>query len=269
MEADTGLLGLLTPKNLLLVFSLAGGALVVTRLVEAFLEGLARRNPRSRFALKRAASIVRFLLFLLALGLGLELVAPTREVKFATLTTFGLALGLGGQDLVRNLVGGMVVLFDKPFQLGDRVRIGEAYGEIDHIGLLTLSLTTPDDTRVTLPNSLVASRDVWNSNSGVPDCQVVTDLYLPHGSDPQVLETIGREAAWCSPFTLLSKPVAIRVSDHLAEFPWTLLRIKAYVYDHRQEPAMQTDLTIRVKQELRRLGVIQEPAPNRRPAGPT
>ena len=45
MEAHTGLLGLLTPKNLLLILSLVGGALGATRLVEAFLEGLARRNP--------------------------------------------------------------------------------------------------------------------------------------------------------------------------------------------------------------------------------
>ncbi len=258
METHTGLSSLLTPRNLVLVASLAAAALVTTRLTEAFLEGLARRNPRARFTLKRTASIARFLLTLLAVLVGVEMVAPTQEVKLATLTTFGLALGLGGQDLVRNLVGGMVVLFDKPFQLGDRVKIGEAYGEVHHIGLLATRLVTPDDTLVTIPNSVVASRDVWNANSGVPDCQVVTNLYLPHGADPHLVQTVGWQAAWCSPFTLLSKPVAVRVSDHLAEHPWTLLRIKAYVYDHRQEPAMQSDLTVRIKTELRRRGVLRE-----------
>jgi small-conductance mechanosensitive channel len=258
METGTGLLDLLTPHNLLLILALAGVALGTNRLVEAFLDRLGRQNPRSRFALKRAASIIRFLVLMLALGLGLELVAPTREVKLATLTTFGLALGLGGQELVRNLVGGMVILFDKPFQLGDQVQIGEAQGEINHIGLLTTRLTTPDDTVVTLPNSLVASRDVWNSNSGVPDCLVVTSLYLPLSSNPRLLETIGWEAAWCSPYTLLSKPVTVLVTDHMSATPWTLLRIKAYVYEHRQTSAMMNDLTIRVKQELRRRGVLQE-----------
>jgi hypothetical protein len=63
--------------------------------------------------------------------------------------SIGIALGLGAQDLVRNVIGGIVVLADRPFQLGDRVRVGDAYGEIDHIGLRSTKLTTPDDTRGT------------------------------------------------------------------------------------------------------------------------
>jgi small-conductance mechanosensitive channel len=143
---------------------------------------------------------------------------------------------------------------DRPYQLGDRVKMGEAYGEIDHIGLRSTKLTTPDDTRVTIPNADVMTSHVYNANSGVPDCQVVTDLFLPINIDPDEAISIGREVAFTSPFLLTKKPVVVLLADQFDQEPYTRLRIKAYVYDHRFEPAMQSDLTIRAKREFRKRG---------------
>ena len=97
----------------------------------------------------------------------------------------------GRSGSVKNFVGGIVVLADRPYQLGDRVRIGDAYGEIDHIGLRSTKLTTPDDTHVTIPNAQILSDRVFNANSGVPDCQVVTDLFLPVDTDPDMALKVG------------------------------------------------------------------------------
>ena len=149
-----------------------------------------------------------------------------------------------------------MVLTDRPYQLGDRVKIGDAYGEIDHIGLRSTKMTTPDDTRVTIPNADVMTSHVFNANSGVPDCQVVTDLFLPHDSDPDLAIRIGNEVAYTSPYILLSKPVAVLVADCYDQRPYLRLRVKAYVYDHRLEPRMQSDITARAKKEFLRLGVL-------------
>ena len=175
----------------------------------------------------------------------------------ALIASIGLAVGLGAQDLVKNIIGGLVVLIDRPYQLGDRVRIGAAYGEIDHIGLRSTKLTTPDDTRVTIPNSEVLTGTVFNANSGVPDCQVVTDIIVPHNIDPGLAINLGYEAAYTSPFLLLDKPVVVLLLDRFDRAPYSILRVKAYVYDHRSEPRMQSDITIRVKSELLRIGVLQ------------
>ena len=52
---------------------------------------------------------------------------------------------------------GLAILIGRPYQIGDRVKVGDAYGEIDHIGLWSTKLTTPDDTRVTIPTPLRAA----------------------------------------------------------------------------------------------------------------
>lgn len=227
---------------------------LLIRWISGFLEYLSGRVPRARFFFKRLEPVLRITLWFFAILLLFGLLAPSRETFLASIASLGLALGLGAQDLIKNVIGGLVILVDRPYQLGDRVRIGEAYGEIDHIGLRSTKLTTPDDTRVTIPNLEILSRQVFNANSGVLDCQVVTDLYLPPDVDPAEAVRIGLEAAYSSPYLLSRKPVVVNFLDHFSEAPYVVVRVKAYVFDHRYENRMMSDITMRAKAEFIRRG---------------
>ncbi len=229
---------------------------LLVRVSQSLLETLSRRAPRARFFFKLLSPVFRFFLWIAGTVIVLTIFAPSRETLLAVLASVGIALGLGAQDLVKNLIGGLVILIDRPYQLGDRVKIGDAYGEIDHIGLRSTKLTTPDDTRVTIPNSDILSGKAWNANSGVPDCQVVTDLFVPHDTDPTEVIGIGAEAAYSSPYVLLSKPVVVLLQDHFQDGPYMTVRVKAYVYDHRFEPRLQSDITQRAKAEFLRRGML-------------
>ena len=143
-------------------------AWIVIRWSSAFLELLSRRSTRARFFIKRAEPVVRMCIWFVAVFVCFDLLAPSRETFWAGMASLGIAFGLGAQDLIKNLVGGLVVLGDRPYQLGDRVRIGDAYGEIDHIGLRSTKLTTPDDTRVTIPNAQVLNDRVSTPTPACP-----------------------------------------------------------------------------------------------------
>jgi hypothetical protein len=81
-------------------------------------------------------------------------------------------------------------------------------------------------------------------------------MIVPHNIDPQMTIELGYEAAYSSPFLLLDKPVAVLILDRFDRAPYCILRVKAYVYDHRAEPRMQSDITARVKSELLRAGLL-------------
>ena len=229
----------------------------LVRLSATTMEMLSQRAPRARFFFKLLTPVIRFVLWAVTSVIVITIFAPSRETLLAVLASVGIALGLGAQDLVKNIIGGLVILVDRPYQLGDRVKIGDAYGEIDHIGLRSTKLTTPDDTRVTIPNSDILSGMAWNANSGVPDCQVVTDLVLPIDTSPTEALEIGYEAAWSSPYILLSKPVVVLLQDKFQNSPYLQLRVKGYVYDHRFEPRLQSDITLRAKAEFLKRGLLQ------------
>ena len=246
----------LTLAAIISVIVTIGVAWVLIRASSRSLDFMGNRVSRARFFFKRLEPIVRIAIWFIAALLVIEIAAPSRETFWAAVGSLAIALALGAQDLVKNVIGGFVVLTDRPFQLGDRVKIGEAYGEIDHIGLRSTKLTTPDDTRVTIPNAEILNGQVWNANSGVVDCQVVTDIFVPHDADPDELIELGREVAIASPFLLPTKPIVVLLADQFDQQPYMRLRIKAYVIDHRYEPALQSDITVRIKRELRKRGVV-------------
>jgi MscS family membrane protein len=246
----------LSSGKVLTIIVIIVAALALSRITSQTLLELGKRVPRTRFTFSLLVPVTRIAIWMIALAAAIRILAPRPDMLLAVVASVGLALGLGAQDYVKSLIGGIMILIDRPYQLGDRVKIGEAYGEIDHIGLRCTKLTTPDDTRVTIPNSELIGGMAWNANSGVPDCQVVTDLYLPPQSDPIVASEIGYEAAYSSPFILLAKPVWVIVSDGYSYGPYLRVRIKAYVYDHRFEPSFQSDITLRAKSEFTKRGML-------------
>ena len=239
--------------SVLVIFA---AAWLIIRYTTRLLDVLSQRSPRARFVVKWVEPVLRITLWFVAGFACFSLLSPSRETFLAAVGSVAIAIGFGAQDLIKNLVGGLVIVADRPYQLGDRVRIGQAYGEIDHIGLRSTKLTTPDDTRVTIPNANILNDEVFNSNSGVPDCQVVTDVFLPAHTDPATALNIGYQAAYTSPFTYLAKPVVVLVMDEFDRRPYLKLRVKAYVFDHRFEPRMQSDITARAKAEFIRLGLL-------------
>lgn len=75
----------------------------------------------------------------------------------------GLAFALAAQDLLSNLFGGIAILTDKPFRLGDRVRLdAEKDGFIKEIGLRTTRMKTLDGTQLVIPNSNIANSVLEN-----------------------------------------------------------------------------------------------------------
>lgn len=258
METRTRVFEFFTPARLIEAGIVLALTWLAIRYLSRILSLLAERTPRARFLAKWLEPMLRIALWFGAIVICFRLVAPTTDTFLAAVGSLAIAIGLGAQDLIKNIIGGFVILADRPYQLGDRVKIGEAYGEIDHIGLRSTKLTTPDDTRVTIPNSDILGEHIFNANSGVPDCQVVTDVMLPAGSDPNLAWRIGMEAAHTSPYTLLAKPVVVLIQDFFDQRPAMRVRIKAYVYDHRFEPALQSDVTRRAKMEFLRRGLIEQ-----------
>lgn len=86
---------------------------------------------------------------------------------------------------------------------------------------------------------------------------VVTDLFLPPDPDLDLAVKIGFEAAICSPFLLARKPVVVLTAQLSDRRACLRLRVKRYVYDHRFEPCIQSDVTARASRELLRRGILQ------------
>jgi len=96
----------------------------------------------------------------------------------------GLAVALAAQDSLKNLFGSFMILLDKPFQIGDRVVIGEHDGPVEMVGFRSTKLRTLDGHIVTIPNSTVINEMVRNIGSR-PYIRRVSNITITYDTPPE------------------------------------------------------------------------------------
>ncbi|MBM3737096.1 MAG: mechanosensitive ion channel [Acidobacteria bacterium] len=256
-DPAAGILSRITVWNVLLIAIALSVAFVLIRGLNRVFVAISSHNARARFLILYLEPVTRIAIWLLAMLFAVQLLAPNEQTFVAALGSVAIAIGLGAQDLIKNLVGGLVILIDRPYQLGDRIRVGSAYGDVDHIGMRSTKITTVDYERVTIPNSQVLSDIFINSNDGTPEAGVVAALFVPGDADPDAVLAAGREAAFSSPYMVVGRPVSVVLEDAYTESPYMILRVKAFVYDHRYEIDMRTDIIRRCKVEFGRRGILE------------
>lgn len=100
----------------------------------------------------------------------------------------GLALAIAAQDTVGNIFGGATIFADRPFVMGDRVRIKGYDGVIRDVGIRSSRLETRDGAMVTIPNRIFTGEPVENVTTGTAGRRVVTNLGLVYSTTPEQIE---------------------------------------------------------------------------------
>ncbi|MFT7589442.1 MAG: small-conductance mechanosensitive channel [Limisphaerales bacterium] len=229
---------------------------LIVKLINFFFEwAVVRFNPH-RLRIRRVQPIVRILIWSAAINaLIFGLFNPSEETLYALLGSSAVALGFAAQDIVKNIFGGLLVILDRPFQIGDRITIRGEYGEVEKIGLRLTTLRTLDDSLVTVPNSVFISESVSNANTGALDCMVVANLWLPAQIDVERVRQIAFEAAITSPYVNFDKPVQVLFFDHFDQNMATNIKVKAYTLDARFEKSLEADITRAAKKAFGDAGI--------------
>jgi small-conductance mechanosensitive channel len=227
-------------------------AYIVLRSVTNVLTKVAENRPALRIRVKKIIPIVTMISWPLVTILAIKgIFKPTAQTLVAFGASAGIAIGFSVQDLLKNIFGGILILIEQPFSVGDKIDINGFYGEVTHIGLRSTAIQTPDDSKVTIPNSEFITKPVSNSNSGESYCQVVTIFYLPTSVDIAKTKDTMYLIANVSKYTNLNLPITVNVKN-IAQNGHSLLefRLKSYVLDIREEFKYAADLTERVYQAL-------------------
>lgn len=135
-------------------------SIVLVQIQKLSSSNIALRKELFNLGVQSAKGLV--VIFILALGLnhfGISLTAI-----MSTLGVGGLAFALAAKDTLSNLFGGITILFDNIFRMGDWIRVGDVEGTVAEIGLRSTTIRTFDNALITIPNSLVSVSSVMNWN---------------------------------------------------------------------------------------------------------
>jgi MscS family membrane protein len=139
-----------------------------------------------------------FLLLIIAATILLNNYGVNVTVLVAVLGLSGLALTLAGQSILTDTVAGFLILMDRPFHVGDRIRIEaqDTSGIVHAIGTRTTRIRTDDNLVIVVPNSKIVDSQVINYTHPDPRFRQQTEIGVGYDSDVGVVEDIIRRAVY-------------------------------------------------------------------------
>jgi len=230
-------------------------AYIAVRVLSWVLMRLSERAGIYRISVTMAIPLLKIAIYSTALYLFITaIIEPSLSQLVAFAGLFGAALGFGLKDVFADIIGGIVITFERPYQIGDKIAIKEHYGEVIDIGLRSTRIRTPDDSVVTIPNFLVFNQSVESANAGKTEMMVVIDLFIDPESDAGLAMNILKDALVTSKYAYITanRPYTVLLDD----FPfYKRVRAKAYVNDLRYEFEFKSEVTRRAWMAYSREGI--------------
>lgn len=110
-------------------------------------------------------------------------------------SSLGIGIGFGLQDIAKNFGSGLVLVFERPIQVGDFVEVGEFQGTVEHIGARSTLIRTLDQVSIIVPNSRFLENEVINWSLGNPISRIRVPVGVAYGSDIALVNNLFLDAA--------------------------------------------------------------------------
>jgi len=174
--------------------------LLITVIISRFLKFIIEDISLKRAKLPRgvpAAISVTIRYFLIVLGVMFALSAAGIELgKFSLLAgALGVGIGFGLQNIVNNFISGLILIYERPLQVGDTIEVENLLGQVNRIGIRSSNVKTYDGAEVVVPNGNLISNQLINWTLSDNKRRIDFRVGVSYGSDPnQVLEILEQVA---------------------------------------------------------------------------
>jgi small-conductance mechanosensitive channel len=244
-----------TPLKLLTVITLLSALVWTTRRVTRWLIDSLLASRGFDVGMREAlGAVVRYVV----ITLGALVILQSAGINLTSLNVLvgaiGVGLGFGLQNITSNFFSGLIVLFERPIKIGDRVEIDGVVGEVREIAARATTLVTDENVAVVVPNSQFVSERVMNWSRPGKLTAYVLPFYVSHSSDPELVRRVLLAAAGEHP-DVLQKPGP---EVEFIEVGRTGLRFHLQVWstEHvKSAGALKSDLNFAVWRQLAAAGV--------------
>ncbi|MGB5918261.1 mechanosensitive ion channel family protein [Arcobacter sp.] len=172
-----------------------------------------RRNPKLDETLVNFFDdIIYYVLLVVVVLTALEQVGVESTSFLAIIGAAGLAVGLALKDSLSNFASGVMIIFFKPFRIGDYVTAGGVSGTITEVHLFNTEFTTPDNQRVLVPNGAITAGSITNVNAH-PKRRVDLVIGVGYGDNLKIVKDIITKIVQSNEKVLKEEAITVAVSE--------------------------------------------------------
>jgi len=193
---NTELFSSVTIGSILLLLILFASVIIIERIVQ---KQLIRRflsrtklQPSLQFGLSR---IIGYTLIAVGFYVAFQLVGVDLSSLAIIAASLGVGIGFGLQNIINNLVSGIIILAERPISIGDRIEVAGVAGRVTKIQIRSTTVVTNDNITMIVPNADFISNTVTNWSHGDPKVRIRVPVGVAYGSDLKLLQRLLLEAA--------------------------------------------------------------------------
>lgn len=140
-------------------------------------------------------AIVRYVV----VAIGLIIILKAVGIDLSTLTVLfgalGIGVGFGLQSITNNFVSGIILLWERPIKIGDRIEVGGVHGDVVNISPRATTIVTNDNISIIVPNADFISSKVVNWSYANRNVRFNFPIGVSYGSDPEQVRRVLLEVA--------------------------------------------------------------------------
>ncbi len=171
-----------------------------------------------------------------------------------------VGIGFGLQNVTSNFIAGIILLFERPIKIGDRVTVGDTEGDVTHIKIRSTTIRSLNNIAYIVPNSEFISTTVINWSHGDTKLRVDLDIGVSYNSDLDLVIKVLKDTA-IENKDVLNKPEPEVHFREFGESSWNM-KLRVWVDNPKKHYYVRSDLNCAIVRAFRKNN-IEIPFPQR------
>ena len=204
------------PVSLWTVVKVVLFAVLLLYLSGVLRQWLSRSLTRTRLdvgAREATATVARYVVVLV----GFLVILQTSGIDITTLNVLagavGLGVGIGMQNIAGNFISGLILMFERPVKIGDRIEVSGVEGDVIHIGARSTTVVSNNNIAIIIPNSRLISENLVNWSHTGETVRFMVSLTVAYDSDPRLVERLLLSVARECGDVLADPPPTVRLAE--------------------------------------------------------
>jgi small-conductance mechanosensitive channel len=207
-----------------------------------------------------------FIVYTVAIVIALDLLGLNVVPFVAGAGVAGVAVGFAAKDTLSNLIAGVLLIIDRPFEVGDRIEVWSApagsatWGDVIDIGLRATKIKTTDNIIIIIPNNEIMLRDIINYTIISEKIRVRINIGIAYDADLKKAKKVILQVAQATEWVADDPPPKVVVRNFGESS--VDLQLRVWIHDARRRMDTISDITDKIKDAFDAAG-IEIPYPKR------
>jgi small-conductance mechanosensitive channel len=250
-----------TPSSILMFLLVIGLFALLSRLLRRLLQAqIFTRLGVERSTQYNLIRISHYATMLLGAVVAFQFIGVDLTGLAVILGFLSVGIGFGLQNITSNFVAGLILLFERPIKVGDRITVGDQEGDVKEIKIRSTTIQTLNNIAVIVPNSEFVSSTVVNWSHGDQRIRLEIDVGVSYDSDLETVIHSLKEAAEGHP-EVLKTPAPEVLLTGFGDSAWDM-RLRAWIDHPKRHPLVRSEINCAIVRKFRENGV-EIPFPQR------